>query len=158
MFTGSGVPRRPVPVLIPSLWPAHSMTAGTIQGNLHNHIHFTGRFFYLFFMHFVQQCFICCLLDSTVSEDAGIEPRTVATFALACRHSNNTARSHSHSARSHPQSAWSHPHSDRSHPQTRLGLIHGHTFAHTDTMMFKNVKEDGTPIKGTVQRDGSGRN
>ncbi len=34
--------------------------------------------------------------DSTVSEDAGIEPRAVATLALAVRHSN-------HSPRSHPQ-------------------------------------------------------
>jgi hypothetical protein len=126
------------------------MTAGTIQGNLHNHIHLTGRFFYLFFMYFIQQCFICRPLDSTVSEDAGIEPRTAATFALACRHSNNSARSHPHSARyhphlarSHPHSARSHPHSARSHPQTRLGLIH--TSAHTDRMMFKNVTEDGSP-------------
>jgi hypothetical protein len=33
--------------------------------------------------------------DSAVSEDAGIEPRIVATSALAVRrHSNNSARSH----------------------------------------------------------------
>jgi hypothetical protein len=32
--------------------------------------------------------------DSTVSEDAGIEPRTVATFSLTARRSNRTARSH----------------------------------------------------------------
>jgi hypothetical protein len=41
-----------------------------------------------FFMYFIQHCFFCCPLDSTVSEDTGIEP---------------SARSHSHSARSHPQ-------------------------------------------------------
>ncbi len=41
-------------------------------------------------------------------EDAGIEPRTGATTALAVRRSN-------HSARSHPQSARSHPHSARFH-------------------------------------------
>jgi hypothetical protein len=35
-------------------------------------------------------------LDFSVSEDAGIEPRIVATLALAIRHSN-------HSARSYPQ-------------------------------------------------------
>ncbi len=34
--------------------------------------------------------------DSSVSEDAGIEPRTVATLALAVRHSNHSARSHPH--------------------------------------------------------------
>jgi hypothetical protein len=44
--------------------------------------------------------------DSTVSEDAGIETRTVTT------------RSHPQSARSHPQSARSHPQSDKSHPQS----------------------------------------
>ncbi len=31
-------------------------------------------------MYFIQLCFICCRpSDSTVSEDAGIEPRTVAS-------------------------------------------------------------------------------
>ncbi len=34
--------------------------------------------------------------DSAVSEDAGIEPRTVATSALAVRRSNHSARSHPH--------------------------------------------------------------
>jgi hypothetical protein len=34
-------------------------------------------------MYFFQHCFICRPSDSTVSEDAGIEPRTVATSALA---------------------------------------------------------------------------
>jgi hypothetical protein len=29
-------------------------------------------------MYFIQHCFFCRLSDSTVSEDAGIEPRTVA--------------------------------------------------------------------------------
>jgi hypothetical protein len=33
--------------------------------------------------HFIQHCFICCLSDSTVLEDTGIGPRTVATLALA---------------------------------------------------------------------------
>jgi hypothetical protein len=31
-------------------------------------------------MYFVQHCFICRLSDSFVSEDAGMEPRTVAWF------------------------------------------------------------------------------
>ncbi len=38
-------------------------------------------------------CFICRSSDSTVSEDAGIEPRTVATLAVAVRRSNHSARS-----------------------------------------------------------------
>jgi hypothetical protein len=33
----------------------------------------------------IQHCFICHPSDSTVSEDAGIEFRTVATLALAVR-------------------------------------------------------------------------
>ncbi len=64
----------------------------------------TGGFFWIFFssMYCIQHCFICRPSDSTVSEDAGIEPRTIATLALAVR------RFH---------------HSARSHPQTRLDLI-----------------------------------
>jgi hypothetical protein len=34
--------------------------------------------------------------DSTVSEDAGIQPRSVATSALTVRRSNHSARSHPH--------------------------------------------------------------
>jgi hypothetical protein len=45
-------------------------------------------------MYFIQHCFICRPSDSTVSEDAGIEPRTVATSALAVRRFNQLARSH----------------------------------------------------------------
>jgi hypothetical protein len=42
-----------------------------------------GGFFAFFFMYDIQHFFICRPSDSTVSEDAGIEPRTVATTALA---------------------------------------------------------------------------
>jgi hypothetical protein len=45
-------------------------------------------------MYVIQHCFICRPSDSTVSEDAGIEPRTVATLALTVRRSNYSARSH----------------------------------------------------------------
>jgi hypothetical protein len=48
----------------------------------------------LFFSVF--ELFICCPSDFTVSEDAEIEPRILATLAL-------TARRSSHLARSHPQ-------------------------------------------------------
>jgi hypothetical protein len=41
-------------------------------------------------MYDIQHCFICRPSDSTVSEDAGIEPRLVATTALAVRRSNTT--------------------------------------------------------------------
>jgi hypothetical protein len=37
---------------------------------------------------------ICRPFDSTVSEVAGIEPRTVATLALTVRRSNQLARSY----------------------------------------------------------------
>jgi hypothetical protein len=47
-------------------------------------------------MFYIQHCFICRLSDYNVSEDAGIEPRTVSTSALAVRRSI-------HSARPHPQ-------------------------------------------------------
>ncbi len=45
-------------------------------------------------MYDIQYCFICRPTDSTVSEDAEIEPRTVATTALTVRRSNYSARSH----------------------------------------------------------------
>jgi hypothetical protein len=41
--------------------------------------------FFFFFMYDTQHCFICLPSDTTVSEDAGIEPRTVATTTLAVR-------------------------------------------------------------------------
>jgi hypothetical protein len=49
---------------------------------------FLWGFFY-FFSYFIQHCFICRPSDSTVPADAGIEPRTVATGALAARRSNH---------------------------------------------------------------------
>ncbi len=81
------------------------------------------------FVYFIQHCFICHPSGSTVSEDAVIEPRTVATSALAVRRFSHSAISHPHSARSHPTRlhlihtrldlinlATSHPHSATSHP------------------------------------------
>jgi hypothetical protein len=59
-----------------------------------------GDFF--FFMYVIQQCFICRPSNSTVSEEAGIEPRSVATLALTATRSNHSTRSHPHLARSHP--------------------------------------------------------
>jgi hypothetical protein len=38
---------------------------------------FFSLLFFFFFMYFIQHCFICRPSDCTVSEDAGIEPRTV---------------------------------------------------------------------------------
>jgi hypothetical protein len=67
-------------------------------------------------MYFVQHCFICRPSDSTVSEDAGIEPRTVATSAMAVRRS-------SHSATSHPRLGYI-------SSTTRLHLIHDSATSH----------------------------
>jgi hypothetical protein len=50
--------------------------------------YFFGGFFF-FFSYYIQHCFICRPSDSTVSTDAGIEPRTVATGALTVRRSNH---------------------------------------------------------------------
>jgi hypothetical protein len=49
---------------------------------------------FLFLSYNIQHCFICRPSDSTVLTDAGIEPRTVATAALAVRRSNHKAKSH----------------------------------------------------------------
>ena len=54
---------------------------------------FKGGFFG-FFQFSIQHSLICRSSDSTVSEDAGIEPMTVATSALAVRRSNRSAGSH----------------------------------------------------------------
>jgi hypothetical protein len=59
-----------------------------------------GDFF--LFMCDIQHYFIWRPSDSSVSEDAGIEPRTVATKALTVRRSNHSARSLPYSARSYP--------------------------------------------------------
>ncbi len=62
-------------------------------------------FFYPFLASFLNILFDTLFLhrpsDSTLSEDAGIEPRTVETLALTVRHSDLSARSHPHSARSY---------------------------------------------------------
>jgi len=46
---------------------------------------------FLFCMYVIQHCFIRRPSDSTVSEDAGIEPRTVATLTLVVRRFNHSA-------------------------------------------------------------------
>ncbi len=104
----------------------------------------------IFYMYFIQLCFICRPEDSSVLEDAGIEPRTIETLVLEVRRSNHLARSYPqgqissttrldliHKARYHPQlgqissprldiirsSAGSHPQGQIS-ATTQLDLIH----------------------------------
>ncbi len=51
----------------------------------------TGGFFRSFCMCFIQHYIICRPSDSSVLDDAGIEPRTVSTLALPVRCSNHSA-------------------------------------------------------------------
>ncbi len=60
---------------------------------------FKGDFFCIFHC-FIQHTYICHSWKS-LSEDAGIKQRTIATLALAVRRSNHSARSHPLAARSH---------------------------------------------------------
>ncbi len=55
-----------------------------------------GFFWFFLFMYGIQHCFIFRPSDSTVSEDAGIEPRTIVTPALAVRRNNHSTKSHPH--------------------------------------------------------------
>ncbi len=74
---------------------------GTPACCLHRKYNIQGDLLDFLSMYFIQHCFICRPSDSLVSADAGIEPRTVATSALAVRRSSHSARSHPHSATSH---------------------------------------------------------
>jgi len=47
-------------------------------------------------MYVIPHCFICRRSDSIVSEDDGIEPRTIVTLSLTVRRSNYSVRSHPH--------------------------------------------------------------
>jgi hypothetical protein len=61
--------------------------------------------FFLFYVHYSILLHLTPLrfhCVATQSEEAGTEPRIVATLALTARRSNNSARSHPHLARSHP--------------------------------------------------------
>ena len=61
-----------------------------------------GDFLEFFSMHCIQHYFICRLSDSTVSEDAGIEPRTVSTSVLTVRRLTSWLDLILSFARSHP--------------------------------------------------------
>ena len=77
-------------------WTNNLSKSSTLAHFCVHFLHFFTRGFFVFFYVLIQHYFICRQSDSTVSENAGIEPRTVATSALALRRPN-------HSARSHPQ-------------------------------------------------------
>jgi hypothetical protein len=74
-------------------WGGVQLPLNTFKVNFETHRllffkYFFGGFF-LFFSYYIQHCLICRPSDSTVPTDAGIEPRTVATGALAVRRSNH---------------------------------------------------------------------
>ncbi len=82
-------------------------------------------------MYDIQHCFICRPSDSIVSKDAGIEPRKVATTALAVRRPNHSARTQPltrldliHTRLDHIHTRLDHIHTRLDHIHTRLDLIH----------------------------------
>ncbi len=90
-------------------------------------------------MYFIQRCVICRPSDSTVSEDAGIESRTVATSALAVRRSRHSAKSHAYSAKSYLP--WLNPPSESHPPQSAkshslcICMLHTLRMLHRRTIM-----------------------
>jgi hypothetical protein len=60
---------------------------GKSRDKLNNLVLFDKVFLYL--SYYIQHCFNCRPSDSTVPTDAGIEPRAVATDALAVRRPNH---------------------------------------------------------------------
>ncbi len=53
-------------------------------------------FLFLFFHYCIQNCFVCHPSESTVFEDAGIEPRTVASHGLSDALTTQLDLIHSH--------------------------------------------------------------
>ncbi len=68
------------------LWA--SILATCIASFKNYHTYRPSYLFCFLFMYVIQHCFICRLTDSAVTEDAQIEPRTVATLALTARRYN----------------------------------------------------------------------
>ncbi len=66
----------------------------------------------------------CCPSESTVSEDAGIEPRLLRLKIWQVKRSNHSDRSQPYSARSHLLSARYHPHYAISHLLSAIYTIH----------------------------------
>ncbi len=84
------------PLMCPSMGPnGGSVAIDSESGLMANGIYeISGILCFLadflsFCSYSIQHCFICRPSDSTVPTDAGIEPRTIATGALAVRRSNH---------------------------------------------------------------------
>jgi hypothetical protein len=61
------------------------------QGNSAQRLRHISRLNTVLFTYFIQHCSICGLSDPTVSQGAGIEPRTVSPVGLAVSSSSTTA-------------------------------------------------------------------
>ncbi len=61
-------------------WTSYSLIQTSRNTTLYYFLHLL---FTYVFMYFIRHCLIWCPSDSSLSEDAGIEPETVAMFALS---------------------------------------------------------------------------
>jgi hypothetical protein len=67
------------------------MEFGNITITSYGEIIFFISYFFEHIKYLIQHCFIARPSNSTVLDDAGIEPRTVETLALTIRRSNHSA-------------------------------------------------------------------
>jgi hypothetical protein len=98
------------PIPTRCLVPIEFLKIPALRGDNFRGIQTNRGSFGIFSMYRIQHCFNFRRSDFTVPEDAGIEPRTVATSALAVRRSNHSARSY--------------PRLEQISSTTRLDLIH----------------------------------
>jgi hypothetical protein len=85
----------------------------------------------------IQHCFIRRRSDSTVSEDARIEPKTVVTTALDVRRSNHSARS-------------------QQHPHPLDHRVEDDNFCRVERLIETNVSSEKQDISGKVFFFGGG--
>ncbi len=93
-----------VPPPFPILWPTWHQYGLTLLRYIHFHLlllfflkaGFFGIFLSTLLNSALSHSSAAPQSDSAVSEDAGFQPITVATLALAVRRSNHSARSHRH--------------------------------------------------------------
>ncbi len=112
--------------------------------------------FFLFMYGIKQHCLICRPSDSTVSEDAGTEPKTLRLWhwqpdapATRLHLIYHSARPHPQSARSHPLSARSHPYSDRSHPHSARSHPHSDRY-HQHSARSHPHSDRNHPLLGKI--------
>jgi hypothetical protein len=121
---------------------------------------YTAKIFFFFLIFFwgifsfcsynIQHCFICRPSDSTVPTDAGIEPRTVATCALAVRRSVRLG--YISSALGYISSALGYISSALGYISSALGYISSHLIIHCkDTIpKIRNIYSQISNCTATV--------